>query len=230
MSRFGQLLGSHLPSPQPGLARRLTPKVIVLLIAIPIAVLVIWLATRTDAGKRATKFATLTSHSYTRPSGTIPKPSPGKLAEPTPPPHPRQPSPTGPQLQASNAASNSTTNPGTSYSSLQVTPAPIPAAPNAAPSTSATVARPPYAPLSYNARHEKAFGGCSGQLILSSSGLQFICPGDSHGSMQVALSEISEVDENGVRLASGKKLHFSIAGMTKAGAHAIFADWFSHLH
>ena len=107
-----------------------------------------------------------------------------------------------------------------------VVPAPLPAA---APPAPVSAARAAYAPLSYNARHDKAFGGCSGQLILSSAGLQFNCPGNSQDSMQIAISEITGIDENGVRLASGKKLHFSITGMTKPGEQALFTDWFNRL-
>ena len=102
--------------------------------------------------------------------------------------------------------------------------------PAAAPPAPVSTSRAPYAPLFYNARHDKAFGGCSGQLILSSTGLQFNCPGNSEASLQIAISEISGIDENGVRLASGKKLHFSISGMTKPNEQALFTDWFSRLH
>ena len=204
---------------------------IVLVIAIPIVVLIIWLATRPDAVKRAKNLTTLSgASSALMPSEKKPKPPAGKLPEPTPPPHLRPLTPVNP-VQASNSAPVTTANPGTPSSSApQVAPAPIPTAPSSGAPLPTTAGRPPYAPLSYNARHEKAFGGCSGQLILSSTGLQFNCPGDSHSSMQIALSEISGVDENGVRLANGKKLHFAIAGMNKPSAQAIFADWFSRLH
>jgi hypothetical protein len=85
--------------------------------------------------------------------------------------------------------------------------------------------------LSYNAHHDKAFGGgCSGQLVLSSTGLQFNCLSDAHASMQISISEISAVDENGVRLTSGKKLHFTISGMNKPSEQALFTDWFNRLH
>jgi hypothetical protein len=43
--------------------------------------------------------------------------------------------------------------------------------------------------------------------------------------MQIALKEIGSVDENGVRLLSGKKYHFSIPGMSKSGEEAIFVNW-----
>ena len=104
-----------------------------------------------------------------------------------------------------------------------VKPAPIPPNTPAAPFASN---KPPFTPLIYRAKHDKAFGaGCSGQLTLNSGSLVFNCPEDPHGSMQIALSDIGAVDENGVRLLSGKKYHFSIPGMTKSGEQTLFANW-----
>lgn len=78
----------------------------------------------------------------------------------------------------------------------------------------------------YHARHDKHFGeGCSGQLTLNAIGLVFNCPDDPSGSIQVALNEIGSIDENGIRLNSGKKYHFSISGMTKDSEEALFANW-----
>jgi hypothetical protein len=103
--------------------------------------------------------------------------------------------------------------------------APAPIVPNV-PATSVVPGRPPFTPLVYRAKHDKVFGGsCSGQLTLSSGGLVFNCPDDPHGSMQIAIAEIGAVDENGVRLLSGKKYHFSIPGMSKGGEEALFANW-----
>jgi hypothetical protein len=212
------------------LLKHLTPKTIFLLVAVPITILIIWFATRSGTIKKAANLTQSVTHPSTfSPAEKKPKPPAGKLEEPTTTTAPLPPLPNWSNLQAANAAPATPTQSMPSNSSAPaIAPAPIPgpAAPATLPS-----ARPAYAPLSYNARHEKAFGGgCSGQLVLSSTGLQFNCPSDSHASMQIAVAEISAVDENGVRLTSGKKLHFSIAGMNKPNAQAVFADWFSRLH
>ena len=82
----------------------------------------------------------------------------------------------------------------------------------------------------YSARHEKVFGeGCAGQLTLDTNGLVFRCPDDPRSSVQVALGDIEAVDANGVRLVSGKKYHFSIAGMGKSNAQQLFANWLSRV-
>jgi hypothetical protein len=100
--------------------------------------------------------------------------------------------------------------------------------PNSAlpPSASGNAAKAPYTPVVYSARHEKHFGeSCSGQLTLDSSGLIFKCSDDPHGTVQVALADIESVDSNGIRLISGKKYHFSIAGMAKDSEEQLFANW-----
>lgn len=81
-------------------------------------------------------------------------------------------------------------------------------------------------PQVFRARHDKHFGGsCSGQLTLNTAGLVFDCPNDPGESFQVALNEIGAVDDNGIRLLSGKKYHFSISGMSKSAEQALFASW-----
>ncbi len=225
MSPFG-----NTSNPHPGLSprpRHLTPRAMFFLIAIPITVLIIWLATRTDTMKRAASLGQSVSHSspFSSPEKK-PKPPAGKYEQQT----------TAPARQAPLSGSSKPQTPNAAPSSAQIAPSPattpvVPAPiPAGAPPAPVSAARPAYAPLSYNARHDKAFGGCSGQLILSGAGLQFTCPGNSQDSMQIAVSEISGIDENGVRLASGKKLHFSITGMTKPNEQALFTDWFNRLH
>ncbi len=82
----------------------------------------------------------------------------------------------------------------------------------------------------YSARHEKHFGeSCSGQLTLNGNGLVFRCPDDPGGSFQVALADIESVDSNGIRLSSGKKYHFAIAGMTKDSEQQLFANWLQQI-
>src|SRR5205807_2437700 len=103
---------------------------------------------------------------------------------------------------------------------------PPPMAPNTPPPAAAAAgAKPPYTPVVYSARHDKVFGeGCSGQLTLDSSGLVFKCADDPRASVQVALDDIESVDGNGVRLVSGKKFHFSIAGMARSNEEQLFAN------
>ena len=94
------------------------------------------------------------------------------------------------------------------------------------PAAPALSTKPVIPAMTYHARHDKVFGeGCAGQLILNSGGLVFDCPGDPHDSFQIALGEIGAVDDNGIRLVSGKKYHFSIRGMNKNGEEALFASW-----
>jgi hypothetical protein len=88
----------------------------------------------------------------------------------------------------------------------------------------------PYPPIVYPARHDKHFGdSCSGQLSLNGDGLVFNCPDSPDSRVQVAVNQIDTVDENGIKLLSGKKYHFSIPGMTKAGEQQLFANWLSHV-
>ena len=225
MNPFGNTSNPHA-SPSPRL-RHLTLRTMLFIIAIPITALIIWLATRTDTIKRAASLGQSVSHSS--PFASIekkPKPPAGKYEQPATASARPAPLSIGPKPQPPNPApSFAQTAP--SPAPVPVVPAPIPAA---APLAPVSAAHPAYAPVSYNARHDKAFGGCSGQLILSSAGLQFNCPGNSQDSMHIAVSQISDIDENGVRLASGKKLHFSITGMTKPNEQALFTDWFNRIH
>jgi len=112
---------------------------------------------------------------------------------------------------------------------------PAPALPGSTPPSPtaalpAPAANQPYTPTVYSARHDKVFGeGCSGQLTLDTTGLAFRCPDDPGGSVRVALGDIEAVDGNGVRLTSGKKYHFSIAGMGKSNAEQLFSEWLSRV-
>lgn len=194
-----------------------------MLVVIPVAAAIVWFASKPNplvkesaAGKSSGISALLLSH------GNIPKPAPGKTRQevalplpssytPLPPPTAQPPQPTG---QAPDPAQSIASSVG---------PAPIV---GAVPTVPTIPVRPMYSPMTYHARHDKVFGeGCSGQLILNSGGLVFDCPDDPHSSVQIALSEIGAVDENGVRLLSGKKFHFSIRGMTKEGESQLFVSW-----
>ena len=88
----------------------------------------------------------------------------------------------------------------------------------------------PYSPTTYPARHDKHFGdSCSGQLTLNSNELVFQCPEDPGAAIQVAVNQIDAVDENGIRLTSGKKYHFSIPGMSKNNEQELFTGWLNRV-
>jgi len=156
------------------------------------------------------------------------KPAPGKpfLAKTeTPPPVVMH--------QPPAAALDQQSPPAFSVPARPVSPAPV--LPNSAPSVAnppapGVAGNQPYTPVVYSARHDKVFGeGCAGQLTLDTTGLAFRCPDDPGSSVQVALGDIEAIDGNGVRLTSGKKYHFSIAGMGKSNAQQLFANWLSRV-
>lgn len=198
--------------------------VLPLLLLIPLIAALAWFASKPNpllkaqAGSRNQGLRSLlvTGSSKAKPAAgrrfeAAPPPAPSAyLPLPAPAIPPSQPAATDMPLPAQNMA-------GT------VAPAPIRPTTATVPVTSA---RTPFSPIVYRAKHDKVFGGsCSGQLTLNSGGLVFNCPDDPHGSIQIAMGEIGAVDENGVRLLSGKKYHFSIQGMTKSGEEALFANW-----
>jgi hypothetical protein len=156
-----------------------------------------------------------------------PKPAPGKTMQAAAHPAPSAYSPVPlPAVQLSQQADAQAPIPTQSIAGATAPPAIVgPAAP-----AIVIPPRPAFSSMTYHARHDKVFGeGCAGQLILNSGGLVFDCPEDPRSSVQIALSEIGAVDENGVRLLSGKKFHFSIRGMTKSGEEALFTNWLHQL-
>ena len=151
------------------------------------------------------------------------KPSPAKpIAKETPqaqlPPSPWISAPPAPPVQLNTPMPQVRGAPPTSAP-------PPPPMPNAAPTQPTNTAKAPIAPMIYRARHDKRFGGCLGQLKLSNAGLVFDCPSDPNDSFQVALNEIGAVDENGIRLLSGKKYHFSVSGMSRSAEENLFLNW-----
>jgi len=207
-----------------------TVNVLVLLLVLPIAGVTIGYVTRLKSGTGATASSVVGSALGSLTHGTTPKPAPGKplvpVTEPPPPsPAPRVQAAAPPQHPPSAAPAP----PNQPTASLG-TPAPPPAFKNAPPPPPAVTTGTPYAPVVYPARHDKHFGdSCSGRLTLNSNGLQFDCPDDPGGGVQVAINQIGSVDENGIRLTSGKKYHFSIPGMTKISEQELFADWFNRV-
>lgn len=201
---------------------------ILVLLLVPVGAVVLGYITRPSPGT-ASQVAGLTTNSPdSNTTEKIAKPAAGKPMLPTSQaPQPTLSSPAPPPALPDQPPSGLTTVPA-----RPLTPAP--GVPNPAPSAplppASTTAQPPYTPMVYSARHDKHFGeSCSGQLTLDSSGLVFRCPDDPRSSVQVALADIEAVDSNGVRLISGKKYHFSIAGMAKDSEQALFANWLSRV-
>jgi hypothetical protein len=99
-----------------------------------------------------------------------------------------------------------------------------------APPPAPSGAQPAFAAVSYPARHDKRFGDpCAGQLTLNGVGLYFNCPGNPDEGVNVAINQIDAVDDNGIRLLSGKKYHFTITGMSKGDERQLFSDWLSRV-
>jgi hypothetical protein len=195
------------------------------MLTLPAAAVILGYITR-PASETTRETATLSANSSESLTGEKKaKPAPGKplltKAEiPSPTMAPAAPAPALP-LQPPAGITQLPQQPMTASAGASSPPpkAPLPPAP-------AVVTRPPYTPVVYAARHDKHFGeGCSGQLILDSSGLVFKCFDDPHGSVQVALNDIESVDANGIRLTSGKKYHFSISGMARSGEEELFTNW-----
>ncbi len=157
----------------------------------------------------------------------IPKPPPGRpmlqASQAPPPTVTTSPSP---------AAISPETPPSIATPQTPLPPASTPAPPAPAPGMppSPSNARMPFAAVTYPARHDKHFGDeCMGQLTLNSSGLYFTCPSNAGEGVQAAVNQIDAVDDNGIRLLSGKKYHFTIPGMSKNGERQVFADWLNHV-
>lgn len=203
-------------------------KVLLLLLVIPIAGMTIGYFTRLKTGIGATAGA---GGSFIGPPthATTAKPAPGKPLVPEPPPtspHPPVPAQAAPQRPPAPAPVPQSAAPAP-LSAAPAPPPPFRSAPAPAPAVTTGTS---YPPVVYPARHDKHFGeSCSGRLTLNSSGLQFDCPDDPSGGVQVAINQIGSVDENGIRLTSGKKYHFSIPGMSKISEQELFADWFNRV-
>jgi len=194
-----------------------------MLLVVPVVAAIAWFAAKPNPLLKDPARGTRSAFSALLPAGSSkPKPAPGKPFQAPPPPATSSFAPLSAPAVPLNQPT--VTDMPIPAQNIAGTVAPAPIAPTA-PSVPASV-RPPFSPLVYRAKHDKVFGGsCSGQLTLNSGGLVFNCPDDPHGSMQIALREIGAVDENGVRLVSGKKYHFSIPGMTKGGEETLFTNW-----
>lgn len=219
-----RLIGASRNGAQGSPAARWALFLLPIAVALGLVAAIAWYAARPNGIRKATVIgSTSRVTSLLLANGSIPKPAPGKPFQAAPPPAPSTyVALPAPAVQPNQPAATDMPIPGQKIGSTVAT---APVAPTA-PSAANVPPRAPFSPMVYRARHDKVFGGsCSGQLTLNSGGLVFNCSDDPHGSMQIALNEIGSVDENGVRLLSGKKYHFSIPGMSKGGEEAIFVNW-----
>jgi len=84
-----------------------------------------------------------------------------------------------------------------------------------------------YHRIKYEATHKKAFGGCTGQLELTSAALHFRC---SHqADLDIPVSSIAGTHKDGVVLESGEKYHFLIADHTEGQVEMIFSLWLNRV-
>jgi hypothetical protein len=86
---------------------------------------------------------------------------------------------------------------------------------------------PRYPAMRYEARHKRAFGGCTGQLELTGSRLYFRCP--NQADLIFPVDEIAKANKDGVVLKSGEKYHFTIANQTRGQVEAIFTSWLNRV-
>jgi hypothetical protein len=84
-----------------------------------------------------------------------------------------------------------------------------------------------YSPMRYEATHKKAFGGCTGQLELTSARLHFRC--SNQADLNFPVDAIAKAHKDGVILKSGEKYHFLIANHTKGQVEAIFTLWLNRV-
>ena len=84
-----------------------------------------------------------------------------------------------------------------------------------------------YHPTKYEATHKEAFGGCTGQLELTSARLYFRCSHEA--DLDIPVSSIARTHKDGVVLESGEKYHFLIANHTKGQAEMIFNLWLNRV-
>ena len=82
-------------------------------------------------------------------------------------------------------------------------------------------------PMRYKATRKQAFGGCTGQLELTSVRLHFQC--SNQADLNIPVHSIAKAHKDGVVLASGEKYHFLIANHTKDQVEAIFILWLNRV-
>jgi hypothetical protein len=84
-----------------------------------------------------------------------------------------------------------------------------------------------YHPMKFEATHKKAFGGCTGQLELTSAALHFRCL--HQADLDIPVSSIARAHKDGVVLESGEKYHFLIANQTQGQVEMIFGLWLNNV-
>jgi len=99
--------------------------------------------------------------------------------------------------------------------------------PERAPNAVSNLSAPRYHPVKYEATHKKVFGGCTGQLELTSAGLHFRCANEA--DLNIPVGSIAKAHKDGVVLESGEKYHFVIAKHTKGQVEAIFVQWLNRV-
>ena len=135
----------------------------------------------------------------------------GPTTQPSPPVQPlSEPSPVPPAVAARPEGS--------------IMPKQTPTAMSNLPGSSALL----YRPVRYEATHKKAFGGCTGQLELTSDKLHFKCA--NQADLNIPVGSIARAHKDGVVLESGEKYHFLIANRTKDQVEAIFILWLNRVH
>jgi hypothetical protein len=88
---------------------------------------------------------------------------------------------------------------------------------------SAALKTPRYPAMRYEATRKKVFGGCTGELELTGSRLQFRCP--DQADLIFPVDAIAKAHKDGVVLKSGEKYHFTIANYTRGQVEEIFVSW-----
>jgi hypothetical protein len=63
---------------------------------------------------------------------------------------------------------------------------------------------------------------CDGQLTFATNAFSFNC---SQETFTIERNAVAKVDKNGVKLASGKRYHFNVAGYDKDGVNDLFRNW-----
>ena len=84
-----------------------------------------------------------------------------------------------------------------------------------------------YRPIRFEATHKKAFGGCTGQLELTSAALHFKCA--HQVDLDIPVRSIAGTHKDGVVLESGEKYHFLIANQTQGQVEMIFNLWLNNV-
>jgi hypothetical protein len=84
----------------------------------------------------------------------------------------------------------------------------------------------PPAGLTFYASRKGARNGCEeGQLTLGVAGLLFLCPGNESKSVSVAVSQIRDIDDDGIVLYTNEKFHFKTPNTSKEQMHLQFQYW-----